>query len=619
MERDLEDLVKKHSEKISNVENSKITPVGEAQVAEKFSGASSERAVTECWIKFLRSLRLKYHLPYNSSNTPIGGSTEKPDVSLMFKDGVGATVCAKRRQTSGGNAGSTEEREEEALKKEALKLVGWILLDLLLEVKESISDDGKDLNGKGKDAAAQAFQRLGRMRYCALVGIADKKYIQFFHASEQPRVDSYWTKSKMLPIHEGIVFMQKFLIVMGEEWKREDSPRARNLQVSRCLSNNMSCYLKEEELGVVGLVHKAQDEAKADVYSLRRSFEESLAVKLVVGEESDACIKNRIDALGREGRRLKSLARVGLLGVPKVVSQVVGVTSDEDDGVQKWKLDDGSDICCYAIVLQPLAAGGTLEMQHSWLRGRSDGGEVLCRIMKKLVTILDNAHRKLSARGHWATHGDVKPSNILLTATVLESGDPEVILADWEHSMRLEGDLTGSPSFHEVGDVGGASSSGGERERTERYYSAFTPFYCARKQQTRPDTAHGPEVDWEALFYTFVSVVSKQKLYWMTLVADEGTLRRRPPKDMQTAMLETRRIVKLKENLLRECKSSPWEQDDDTQTRWTFGAWSGESIGKIKELLSQWAEWILENEFADHDQVTVERLGDKLESVCTSN
>lgn len=63
------------------------------------------------------------------------------------------------------------------------KLLKWSFVDVVLELKTSISNDGVKLDGLGKNAANHAYQRMRCMLCRPIVVIADKNWIMFFHCS----------------------------------------------------------------------------------------------------------------------------------------------------------------------------------------------------------------------------------------------------------------------------------------------------------------------------------------------------------------------------------------------------------------------------------------------------
>ena len=602
---ELSDALRTHIEQAQK----DLTPIPFTRSPSDCDWSGREARLTDCWYRLLRDLRLPHHLVRNTSNQKLFGAfNEKPDLSIVHVETFKSHLIRKRK----GERISEKNISLESIDDEEFSLLGWGPIDVVFELKNQISEDGENLCGPGFQAASQAYHRLCCMRHYPFVVVADSKNMMFFHISGTPFSTEwntlstpFWRRSPLVGITEGLDFLRVLLEVLDQDWRREGSLAWRRTNLARNVNLGLEpCISLRRPRAVDALSISAKLDGGASIFVLQGRQMNTVVVKVVCrsGPRGTYAWRN----LDRERRRLLSLNKAGIRGVP-ALKLTKGREQGDQEGLITW---NGSDEKRYmAIVLTPFANGGTLKQQRHLLHDRREGGIILCRIMKRIARILCNVHSTLVDDHHYAVHGDLKPSNIVLVKSVMESEDPEALLIDWEHSMLLkEEPHPRKPScMHKVGDK--SPQKFGELEATNvggesppEYVSAFTPAFCARCQHDMPITTNsiGPQVDWESLFLTFVFMVDRQKMRWLWSPFNDADASEAEYRDFPTSLMTAKQeMVSAKNKLLMECKDL-WK--DCEQEKWKLYQWESDSVQKILDLLQTWAAWIVDGEMKEPEK-----------------
>ena len=140
------------------------------------------------------------------------------------------------------------------------------------------------------------------------------------------------------------------------------------------------------------------------------------------------------------------------------------------------------------------------------------------------------------------------------------------------------------------------SESRGIERGLPEYVLNFTSAFSARCQHEagRTDTSMGLQVDWEALFFTFVIMVDRQKMPWLWSHVGGGD--RSETEVFGTRAEITQEMVNAKNVLLMQCKSL-WKEPE--RSKWSVHGWRDDHVRKIIDLLQMWATWIVNGDLSD--------------------
>ena len=589
---------------ITTCDDSSWSKISEDMKPGRYGSVETEAYLTGSWKLLLDDLHFPHHIVVNTSNRPLFGTSDKPDLSIVHFQTLEAHLMWGDRNRDSGRENLGSVRRFDA---EDLKLLGWSSVDLILEVKTSISVDGRSLSKLGKQAADQVYHRLGCMRHYSFAVIADREHMMFFHSrgtvlARKCYLKPFWRRSRLVNIKDGLIYLRKLLFALHLDWTKENSMVMRRISFLKDVRNGIATLIGGKGPFFIEILHESlKKSGGASVFVLSGSRRPSIVLKVVQsGRKGDRCDNSLIE---REQRRLEALNRMGISGVPQLLNLFQGGRIESTrKGLAEWEVKGGKKYL--AMVCTPYAKGGTLRHQLYFLHDRPDGGIILCRIIKAVACTLLRAHSTLIAEDCSAMHGDVKPSNIVLADTVMESPYPQTMLIDWEHSMRLRDaslNPRGCGAELKTGEespnkVEAHSESVGSEEVGE-YVSVCTPDYCARSQQPGSISKRlGPEVDWEALFFTFVFMADRHKLTWLRPISRQEIRTKYGSMNVEQACFaRAEQIISQKTRLLHHCRDGLWDGTEH-EREWRFRPWSQPTVQKIKDLLQIWATWILKGE-----------------------
>lgn len=588
-----------------------LTPISSSMRLKDYGYTGTEKSLTDCWNRLLNNMNFPHHIVRNTSCQKLFGSyDEKPDLSIVdleaFKSHLVREVRAEMNHE--GEMSSLEH-----LRDEEFNLLGWGPIDVVFELKTEISEHGKVLCGLGLQGASQAYHRLCCMRHFPFVVIADSNYMMFFHTSGtsvstewNTGCTPFWRRSPLVEIGEGLMYLRALLEVLHRDWCKENSPASKRIRMVKCVNSGLERFVSAGHPRIAEVLSvSAKHSGGANIFVLSGRQMNPVVAKVVCFTEKEGNIF--VQKLDRERRRLLALNVENINGVPVLKSSERGEQRIQEGQLVQWKAKDEKKY--YAIVFTPFAKGGTLKQQRHLLHNTKEGGFILCRIIRRVAKILCKAHNALNFEDHCAMHGDVKPSNIVLTKTVVECEDPEPLLIDWEHSMLLTEEphsekactrKVGRKSPQKLRD---SEAPGLDVNDPPDYVSVFTPAFCARCQQDSEgnNTSFGPQVDWESLFFTFVFMIDRQKMPW--LWSRLGEREDRPPEFGSVRVLysaESQKMIQAKNKLLMQCKRL-WMSSE--RENWNLSHWRRESVDQIIDLLQRWAAWIMDDEMREPEKV----------------